>query len=257
MSKSIKKLFSFIRRISYRLSNPTALIFLYHRVDAIKNDPHFLSVSPSNFRRQLEYIKNTYEVVPLKVLVDNLRNGKSIEKQVAITFDDGYVDNLFNALPILEELKVPATIFITSGMVNSKKVFDWDNAINSKDAGRALTIDELKLLSKSKYIEIGAHTVSHPKLSLLNEAQQKRELQDSKYSLEQFVGIEIKGFSYPFGALDDFNRETKSIVKKCGFDYACANIRERVKINSDIFALPRFVVRDWTVSKLKLEIFKV
>ena len=97
------------RRIQGRLSR-RAVILLYHRVADV-HDPQLLAVSAERFARQLEHIERHFQPVPLG---DLIRRGVP-HRGVAITFDDGYLDNLTAAKPLLERVGVPATVFVTTG----------------------------------------------------------------------------------------------------------------------------------------------
>ena len=83
------------------------LTLLYHRVNNLKHDKHLLAVTPDNFYKQLMFLKEHYPIVRFEEDWNNLR-----EDAVCITFDDGYMDNFTNALPILQELEIPATVFV-------------------------------------------------------------------------------------------------------------------------------------------------
>ena len=82
---------------------------MYHRVEDLAYDPYDLAVSPKNFMQQIDYIKRTCSVVSLLDIAKGLRSGSLPRRAVAITFDDGYVDNLKNAKPILKAAQTPAT----------------------------------------------------------------------------------------------------------------------------------------------------
>ena len=117
----VKRGYYFSSRVKHRLSNrfhPTARILLYHRIAEVKNDPYQLAVSPDNFREHLEYLRNHFRVVSLAQLANELKAKKIINHTVAITFDDGYADNWQNALPILKELNITATFFITVSAID-------------------------------------------------------------------------------------------------------------------------------------------
>lgn len=105
---------------------PKAIVLLYHRVIDLELDPQELAVSITNFNNQIKYLSEKYEVVPLKNLLSN-RLSWSVKRKVAITFDDGYFDNYNNALPILKKYNLPATIFVSSGLVGSNYEFWWDS----------------------------------------------------------------------------------------------------------------------------------
>lgn len=97
------------------------LTLYYHRVNVLENDYNLLCVSPIKFRQQMLYLKHNYQIVRFEEdwnLLDS--------NAVAITFDDGYLDNLEYALPVLEELEVPATIFVSTGTIEQDKELWWD-----------------------------------------------------------------------------------------------------------------------------------
>jgi len=100
---------------------PPVLILLYHRVTTLESDPQLLSVTPGNFRAHLKYLKDHFCVARLEDDWVRLR-----KPAVVITFDDGYADNALEALPILEELQVPATFFVATSLIGSEREFWWD-----------------------------------------------------------------------------------------------------------------------------------
>jgi peptidoglycan/xylan/chitin deacetylase (PgdA/CDA1 family) len=91
-----------------RPNSRRGLILLYHRVDETRPDPLLLRVSPRRFADHVSLICSKFEVQPLTALVSDPRG-------IAITFDDGYVDNLTCAAPILDRTGAPATLFVTTG----------------------------------------------------------------------------------------------------------------------------------------------
>jgi peptidoglycan/xylan/chitin deacetylase (PgdA/CDA1 family) len=99
------------------------LVLTYHRVAATSWDPFNICVSPEHFGQHLEAICRVADVVPLQALTSGLRRGRPV---VAITFDDGYADNLYAALPLLERHSAPATVFVTSGWIGRDEPFWWD-----------------------------------------------------------------------------------------------------------------------------------
>ena len=103
-----------------------ALILMYHRIAESNLDPWRLCVSPPVFDRQLEWLRQNCRVVPLRQLAAELRIGKSAKRTVAITFDDGYADNLINGAPLLAKHGLPATFFLTTATLGSKREFWWD-----------------------------------------------------------------------------------------------------------------------------------
>jgi peptidoglycan/xylan/chitin deacetylase (PgdA/CDA1 family) len=99
------------------------LVLMYHRVGEDACDPFGLCVDPRRFRTQLERLARLAEVVPLSELFEAPRRGRP---RVAVTFDDGYLDNLQAALPELERAGLPATLFAISGRLGATEECWWD-----------------------------------------------------------------------------------------------------------------------------------
>lgn len=117
-----------------------ALILGYHRVVNVARDEYEICVTADHFAEQMEVVSRDLHPVSLSVLVQYLRAGTLPPKTVAVTFDDGYSDNLYQAKPILEKYAVPATVFVTTGYAG--KEFWWD---------------ELERLVLSSYVDL--HTL--------------------------------------------------------------------------------------------------
>jgi peptidoglycan/xylan/chitin deacetylase (PgdA/CDA1 family) len=117
---------------------------------------------------------------------------------------------------------------------------------NHREQYRALNADELIKLSQNPMFEIGSHTINH--CILANESQeiQQREISDSKLFLEKLINVEIHSFSYPFGKNVDFSNLTSKVVKESGYNCAISNIQGLVTKKTDIYNVPRFLVRNWT-----------
>jgi peptidoglycan/xylan/chitin deacetylase (PgdA/CDA1 family) len=115
------------RRVE-RIRHPggRALILLYHRIADEPSDPYGLCVSPGRFEEHLLAIRNTGQPIPLGALARGAREGTLRDGAVAVTFDDGYLDNFETALPLLERYDVPATIFVTTGRGGRQREFWWD-----------------------------------------------------------------------------------------------------------------------------------
>jgi peptidoglycan/xylan/chitin deacetylase (PgdA/CDA1 family) len=99
---------------------------MYHRVTDLANDPHLLAVTPKHFAEQMEILRRYYIPIPLQSLVQALHDRKLPKRAVVVTFDDGYADNLHEAMPLLERYDIPATVFVTAGQVGSEREFWWD-----------------------------------------------------------------------------------------------------------------------------------
>jgi peptidoglycan/xylan/chitin deacetylase (PgdA/CDA1 family) len=96
------------------------VILLYHRIANLEPDPQLLCVTPQHFAEQMEIVRNYYTYMSLQDLKSLIQLGKIPHRGLVITFDDGYLDNLQNAFPILEHFHIPATVFATSNYVGKQ-----------------------------------------------------------------------------------------------------------------------------------------
>jgi len=101
-------------------------ILMYHRIATPDVDPWGLSVSPERFAEQVQALRARRTMLSMDALVARLKSGDLPHDAVALTFDDGYLDNLGQAKPILEAAGVPATVFLTTGRIGSGEEFWWD-----------------------------------------------------------------------------------------------------------------------------------
>lgn len=124
-----------------------------------------------------------------------------------------------------------------------KRLCTWAGIeIEAKSVHRPLDAEEVRRLAKPGFIDIGAHTVTHPALSLLDEANQRSEIEGSRAACEELIGEPIHTFAYPFG---DFDDATAACVRDSGFACACTTVPGRVSMRSDPMLLPRFAVGNW------------
>lgn len=134
------------------------------------------------------------------------------------------------------------------------ELFAWANSssVGANQISQAARADrrmmnrtELVELARSEFVEIGAHTLTHPVLSALNRAGQVVEISESKRVLEQMLAAPVNGFAYPNGFPSDYTCETVEIVRAAGFEFACAAFDEPLTSETNVFELPRVMIRDW------------
>jgi peptidoglycan/xylan/chitin deacetylase (PgdA/CDA1 family) len=117
------------KRLRQRLrvrGRPHAVALMYHRIAAPTADPWDLSVSPAHFAEHLQVLRGWAACRGFGDLAASLDASDRPHRMAAITFDDGYRDNLANALPLLEAAGTPATVFVLSGVIGARRAFWWD-----------------------------------------------------------------------------------------------------------------------------------
>ncbi|WP_448266964.1 polysaccharide deacetylase family protein [Nostoc sp. DSM 114159] len=105
---------------------PGALILMYHRVAEANSDPWSLCVTPKHFAEHLEVLREYGYPLHLQELIKKLDDRQPVHRSIVVTFDDGYADNLYNAKPLLEKYDIPAVVFVTTGGIDQKHEFWWD-----------------------------------------------------------------------------------------------------------------------------------
>ncbi|MBI2095483.1 MAG: polysaccharide deacetylase family protein [Candidatus Omnitrophica bacterium] len=170
-------------------------VLMYHRISSSES-PSSLHVLPEDFEKQMEFLKvHRYRVVPLAELAGRILEKKPVPpKTVAITFDDGSLDNFQNAFPVLKNMGFPATIFMITENIGKE---GW------------LSEEDLRILDESG-IAIGSHTVTHAFLPELGTEKVAEELARSKKDLEKVLGHPVTLLSYPGGGV------TRSVIEEAG-----------------------------------------
>ncbi len=181
-------------------------------------------VSEESFKCQLEYLSDRFDVITFTRLRELARTtplGEWRRPLAIVTFDDGYRDNLTIAAPILEAAGVSACFFITTGYVGGARRFAWDER-----AGRDLPLlswAEVRELRRRGF-EIGSHSVSHRRMSELDDEELEIELAESQRALEGELGEDVRLFAYPFGRHGDYAPGQRDLVSKF-YDVASTAIR--------------------------------
>jgi peptidoglycan/xylan/chitin deacetylase (PgdA/CDA1 family) len=194
------------------------------------------------FRRKIEWLNDNYNIVSLEDILTG-KNSKS-QKNVAITFDDGYQNWLDNAVPVLEEFQVKAVFFTCSGMVGLNKSksdkFIRSQLLRSQKL-TSISQSSLREISNNNLFEIGGHTCNHINLGrTANEDDIMKQIKIDKELLEKWTGKELRWFAYPFGGKESFNDVVKDIVKRCGYASAFTILPNYVKKeNIDLYEIGR------------------
>ncbi len=212
-------------------------ILMYHQIDvppprgtALRG----LVVSPSSFAWQMRMLRLLgYKGLSMRELEPYLL-GEKQGKVVGITFDDGYQNNVIHALPILKTNGFTATCYGVSSMIGGTNAWDV-----GKVAQRPLmSLEDWRVWYESG-MDVGSHTQIHANLRELTKQAALQQIVQSKYELEQMLGIEVRHFCYPYGW---FKTEHVEMVRSAGYITATSTRRGRVQIGENPYALKRIMV---------------
>lgn len=246
-------------------------IFLFHRVSA-EIDPSYPPLPPDEFDLHCQFFRDHFDVVPLAELWARFREGKSMAKLAAITFDDGYRDFLTVAYPLLRKHQLPSTHFLVSDCVRTG-LPTWNLRLRhliSDRRERDVAVQHLSALPAAErtgwleerergrspdfpamirpedlstvdhqLVSWQSHSASHALLTRCPEAELQRELSGSRKAISEWSGRAVTVLAYPNGVN---NQCTRSAARAAGYEFAVAVDQTRVRPGADPFALPRLDV---------------
>ncbi len=230
---------------------PPVPILTYHQVDDTPpRDTAYRSlvVSPATFARQMGLLKLLgYRGLCMTALEPYLR-GEKTGKVVGITLDDGYVNNLEHALPVLRHHGFSATCYFVSGQLGGSNVWDHAKGVAPK---RLMNSDQVKAWVAGGQ-EAGGHTRNHLDLLKITDDVAREEIAGCRRDLQDLLGTEVRHFCYPYG----FHRpEHAGMVRAAGYATATTTQRSRTHAGDDLFELPRVPVlrtTSWPVMWMKI-----
>jgi peptidoglycan/xylan/chitin deacetylase (PgdA/CDA1 family) len=194
------------------------LVLGYHAVS--ETWPAALAVTPSQLRRQLEWVlERGYRGSAFHDAV----TARPEHPTLVVTFDDAYASVLELAFPILSSLDLPATVFAVTDFADQDRPLDWPGIDHWRGGRhepelRGLGWGELAELADNGW-EIGSHTCTHPRLTRVSDEELARELRESREACERALGRPCRSLAYPYG---DFDARVTSAAEEAG--YAAAAI---------------------------------
>jgi peptidoglycan/xylan/chitin deacetylase (PgdA/CDA1 family) len=227
----------FFTVVPKRLPNDRAVILMYH---SISDADYFSAVLSHTFESQMKYLaERKFPVISLAELVRRLEAGEQLGGAVAITFDDGYLDNLTTAYPVLKKYGFQATVFVETGKIGQ----------TDERGLKRIDSEQLVEIERGGLVSIEPHSVSHPKLSTLSRPQSEIEIHESKRTLESLLHKTCRYFATPFGA---YTQETMKIMQEAGIKGAVSVREGTVGSTSNPLELPRVSIdRSTTMAQFK------
>lgn len=217
-------------------------VIMYHRF--IEQDSekgvHGTWMPITMFEKHLRLMKWLgYETLTFRDLADKgfihrLQYGK---KYLMITADDGYQDNLTRMLPLLEKYGYKAVVYVVTGEGYNR--WDVEHPTNPDTSVSLMNGEQIKALAASGHVEIGGHTLTHPRLSKLSSEQQAHEIQENKRQLEALLGQPLLSFAYPYG---DINESAKEQAIAAGYRFAVATNSGPKAMHQDPYQIRRIAI---------------
>lgn len=212
-------------------------ILMYHNIDTppVGAKLRKLYVRKHSFALQMGLLKLLgYRGVSLRD-AEPYFSGEKTGKVVVITFDDGYLDTLKNALPVLQKNGFTATCYCVSQRLDSYNQWDAEKLSVRKSL---MNVEQLRQWNAAG-MEVGGHSRTHPHLHKCSEEELHEEIIGGKADLEALLQQEISHFCYPYGS---YNSRVIEVVQAAGYKSATTTQRGRAHSNSHPFELPRIFV---------------
>lgn len=214
----------------------TARILYYHRVE---DEEHRSCVRPAAFAEQMRHLRTGgYNLLSLGAVREHLDARRSFpERTVIVTFDDGFADNFHHAFPILQRESIPMTLFLTADYIGTEEL----PVLRDRSGVRPLDWDQVNEMARNG-VDLGAHTLTHPNLTEVDDAELRRQVTESRDRIEEHTSVRVRTFCYPRG---DFDTRVKAAVRDAGYDLACTTMEGCVTEDTHPFSLRRtFVAND-------------
>jgi peptidoglycan/xylan/chitin deacetylase (PgdA/CDA1 family) len=191
-------------RADPQASAETVLVLMYHRVDAARNawEARY-AISPSRFAEHMAALHAAgWRAATAAALVEWLEGGAALPaRSFVLTFDDGFRSVKEHALPVLQRLGWPFTVFLVSGLIGRQDV--WTQDANPDRVTYPL-LDAAEILDMQRAgVTFHSHTRSHASLPTLDEARLAEELAGSRAELQALLGTPVDLLAYPFGHVDE------------------------------------------------------
>jgi peptidoglycan/xylan/chitin deacetylase (PgdA/CDA1 family) len=208
--------------------------------DSIPEDG--LTKGSRDFERFCRFFRDNFDVVTLGDLVARIEARSSVAGTLAITFDDGYLDNFEVAAPILKKFGLSATFFVATKYIESSTVPWWD--VNLPRQPGWMTWRQLKQLVAEGF-DIGAHTRNHVDLGTVSGDEATDEISGSRQDLAAELGVVPEHFAFPYGDVRNLSDANRENIAQAGFRCCVSCHGGLVAATNDPFRLRRVPISAW------------
>lgn len=226
-------------------------ILMYHQIEAPPPQGasfRSLYVSPGAFARQMAFLRLLgYRGLSMSALMPYL-TGERTGKVAGITFDDGYLNNLTNALPVLNQHGFTSTCYAVSQQLG--KTNEWDDETGIAQTPLMDAVQLRQWLTGGQ--EVGAHTRHHVRLTQTDALTGVAEISQCRSELESMTDSPVRHFCYPYG---EYSADHVAMARAAGFESVTTTRRSRCQTQEDMMQLPRVpVVRSTSLPLLWLKV---
>jgi len=210
-----------------KITNSQTVILIYHRIGPMTEKWIINPLHQKIFEAQMKYLTENYKLISLNKLSEMINNGEIPKKAVIITFDDGYKDNYEFAFPILKKYDIPATIFLSTGPIEQKKLFWWDEvnyALIHTDMESIVLkgIGTYKLINEEDKIKAGLNIV---------EKLKKMENREKESTIETLINLTHVNIPENLGKKHLLSWNEIEKMDKNGIDFGAHTVNHPILTN--------------------------
>ncbi len=230
----------------------TLRVLMYHKVNDVPGNP--VTVPVTLFDEQMAQLcEHGYLPVSLDAVLDHYVEEAPLPPgAVLITFDDGYRDNLENAVPILQRYGYPAVIFCPIGYLGGRRPLPHDEHLAARGVVNP-TLDWRDLADLERAgVRVESHGIGHRPLADLEVDEATREIALSKLRLEDALGRPVRAFAYVKGSEAHYRLVHLSLLKQAGYDLAFTSISGANGPRTDPLQLQRYNVEPYPARTFEL-----
>jgi len=223
----------------------TLRVLMYHKINDVAENP--LSVPVGLFDEQMGLLRDLgYTVVGLEQVLDHHTSGTQLPpRAVLITFDDGYRDNLENAMDVLGRHGYPAVLFVPIGYLDTTLPLPHEERLAQRGiVNRTIDWSDLPDIERGG-IRVEAHGISHRPLADLEVDEAAREIVLAKLKLEEALGRPVRAFAYVKGSEAHFKLVHLSLLRQAGYDIAFTSVSGANTPRTDPLRLHRYNVEPY------------
>jgi peptidoglycan/xylan/chitin deacetylase (PgdA/CDA1 family) len=185
-----------------RFRKKAVVVLCYHGVDSRQR---------ASFLWQVRRIAD--RAVPVNSLEDSLKTSHDRRPSICLTFDDAFVNLCDNVFPILNDLHVPATVFVVTENIGIPP--RW---VSEKDPasmrGATMSWEQIEMMARNKLFTFGSHTQTHPRITHLSSESIQTELKNSRKTLQDRLHTPLEDFAFPHG---DYDEKSLCLAREAGY----------------------------------------